>query len=140
VDIRNLSDGDSDAVLAITHLLDGEAKVSATRRFLAERGHHVLVAYEHDAPAGFVTGVEMTHPDRGTEMFLYELGVDERFRNQGIGKSLVVAMADLARTLGCYGVWVLTDEDNAAAMHTYAAAGGTDPQKQTMLSWTFART
>jgi len=81
----------------------------------------------------------MTHPDKGTEMFLYELGVDERFRNQGIGKALVVAMADLARTSGCYGMWVLTDEDNAAAMHTYAAAGATDPQKQTMLSWIFAR-
>jgi len=45
----------------------------------------------------------------------------------------------ISRTSGCYGMWVLTDEDNAAAMHTYAAAGATDPQKQTMLSWTFAR-
>lgn len=100
----------------------------------------MLVAYDHEMPAGFVTGVEMTHPDKGTEMFLYELGVDERFRNHGIGKALVVAKADLARTSGCYGMWVLTEEDNAAAMHTYAAAGGTDPQRQTMLSWTFART
>lgn len=114
--------------------------MSATRRFLAQHGHHLLVAYEHGTAAGFVTGVEMTHPDKGTEMFLYELGVDERFRNQGIGQALVVAMADLARRSGCYGMWVLTDEDNAAALHTYAAAGGTDPQKQTMLSWTFART
>jgi len=139
VDIRDLSHGDEDAVLAITHLLDGDAKVSATRWFLAERGHHLLVAYEQGVAAGYVTGIEMTHPDKGTEMFLYELGVDERFRNQGIGKTLVVAMADLARTAGCYGMWVLTDEANAAAMRTYAAAGGTDPQKQTMLSWTFAR-
>lgn len=113
--------------------------MSATRWFLAERGHHLLVAYEQGAAAGYVTGIELTHPDKGTEMFLYELGVDERFRNQGIGKALVVAMADHARTSGCYGMWVLTNEANAAAMHTYAAAGGTDPQKQTMLSWTFAR-
>jgi ribosomal protein S18 acetylase RimI-like enzyme len=79
----------------------------------------------------------MTHPDKGTEMFLYELGVDERFRNRGFGTALVLALRDLARATGCYGMWVLTNEDNSAAMRTYAAAGGTDARKQTMLSWTF---
>ena len=138
MDIRDLSDGDEDAILAISHLLDGAATVSATRRFLAEPNHRVLVAYEEGTPAGFVTGIEMTHPDKGTEMFLYELGVDEPFRNQGIGKALVVAIADLARLSGCYGMWVLTDANNAIAMRTYAATGGTAPSTQTMLSWTFA--
>jgi ribosomal protein S18 acetylase RimI-like enzyme len=140
VDIRDLSVGDENEVLAMSHLLDGEATVSATRRFLRDRGHHLLVAYDDGTAVGFATGVEMTHPDKGTEMFLYELGVDERFRSRGIGKALVVAMAELARTTGCYGMWVLTDVDNAAAMHTYRTAGATDPQNQTMLSWTFART
>jgi ribosomal protein S18 acetylase RimI-like enzyme len=134
-----LSNGDEAAVLAIAHLFDEGAQLSATRRFLAERGHHLLVAYEQETAAGFVTGVEMTHPDKGTEMFLYELGVDEHFRNRGIGRALVVALADLARTSGCYGMWVLTDEDNAAAIRCYAAGGGSDPQGHTMLSWTFAR-
>ena len=126
--------------MAINHLFDDEAKESATRRFLAERGHHLLVAYEDGTAAGFVTGVEMTHPDKGTEMFLYELGVDERFRNRGIGTALVGALVELARAAGCYGMWVLTDEDNTAAMRTYAAAGGTAPQHHTMLSWTFEPT
>jgi ribosomal protein S18 acetylase RimI-like enzyme len=137
VDIQDLSDGDGDAVLAITHLFDGEAQVSATLRFLAEPGHHLLVAYERGTAAGFVTGVELTHPDKGTEMFLYELGVDEPFRNRGIGTALVAALADLARTARCYGMWVLTDENNAAAMRSYSAAGGTDAQQHTMLSWNF---
>ncbi|HZE00492.1 MAG TPA: GNAT family N-acetyltransferase, partial [Pseudonocardiaceae bacterium] len=53
-------------------------------------------------------------PDKGTEMFLYELGVDDRFRRRGIGKALVAALAELARESGCYGMWVLTDSDNWA--------------------------
>jgi GNAT superfamily N-acetyltransferase len=133
--IRDLSRSDENAVLSISSLLDGEAQIVATRRFLAEPGHHLLVAYEDGVAAGFDTGVEMTHPDKGTETFLYELGVDAGARGTGIGRALVVALAELARGLGCYGMWVLTDRDNAAAMRAYEAAGGTDPSEQTMISW-----
>jgi ribosomal protein S18 acetylase RimI-like enzyme len=87
-----------------------------------------------------VTGVEMTHPDKGTEMFLYELGVDESFRGRGVGKALVAALADLARDRGCYGMWVITDEDNAAALATYSRAGGTPERDQVVLVWTFDQT
>ena len=140
MELRELSGGDEDAVQALNHLFDDDASEPATLRFLAEPGHHLLVAYEHGAAAGFVTGVEMVHPDKGTEMFLYELGVDDRFRNRGIGTALVTALTEVARRAGCYGMWVLTDENNPAALRTYAAAGGTDPQQHTMLSWTFDRT
>ena len=62
-----------------------------------------------------ITGVEMTHPDKGTEMFLYELGVDENHRGRGLGRDLVAAFRDAGAQRGCYGMWVLTDDDNAAA-------------------------
>ena len=43
-----------------------------------------------------MSGVETMHPDKGTEMFLYELDVAEGPR-QGVGRALVAALADLAR-------------------------------------------
>jgi ribosomal protein S18 acetylase RimI-like enzyme len=137
--IQDLSTGHEDAIIDISHLFDGDAKLSAVRRFLTEQGHHLLVAYEDDEPAGFVTGIEMTHPDKGTEMFLYELAVGERFRRRGIGTALVGALGEKARGAGCYGMWVLTDTDNAAANQTYMSAGGGDPKDQTMWTWTFTR-
>ena len=73
---------------------------------------------------GFVSGVEVTHPDKGTEMFLYELAVDEPFRRRGIGRALVERLAALARDAGCYGMWVITDDDNEAARATYEGTGG----------------
>ena len=60
----------------------------------------------------------MTHPDKGTEMFLYELAVDEPWRRQGIGAALVTALGDVAQQRGCYGMWVLTEDSNRAAITT----------------------
>jgi aminoglycoside 3-N-acetyltransferase I len=86
VEIRLLDTGDEDAVLAARALFDHEPDIDATRRFLAEPTHHLLVAYDPaGTPVGFVSGVEMTHPDKGTEMFLYELGVDEPARRRDFG-------------------------------------------------------
>jgi len=110
-------------VRAAEALFDGPARPDATQRFLAEPGHHLLVAYAGDQPVGFVTGVEVTHPDKGTEMFLYELAVDEGRRREGIGRALVDALAELSRHQGCYGMWVITDADNDAALGAYAGTG-----------------
>ena len=96
-----------------------------------------MIAYVGDQPAGFVTGVEMVHPDKGPEMFLYELGVDEAHRGRGIGRALVSALATLARERDCYGMWVLTDDDNAAAMAAYRGAGGAVGETSRLLSWEF---
>lgn len=123
---------------AAGHLLfDTRPRPEATERFLADDRHHLLIAYLDGAPAGMVTGVEMTHPDKGTEMFLYELGVDEPFRRQGVGTALVCALARLARERGCYGMWVLTDTANPAARATYARAGGSAEGEQVMFGWAF---
>jgi ribosomal protein S18 acetylase RimI-like enzyme len=134
VKIVRLSESDDDVVVSMSHLFDRPAVVEHTQRFLHDDRHHLLIAREGDAVVGFVSGVEMTHPDKGTEMFLYELAVDEPWQRQGVGASLVAALGDLARARGCYGMWVLTDEDNVAALATYTSAGGSR-SPQVMLDW-----
>ena len=77
--------GSADAVAAVQPLFDHALRPEAVERFLGDPTHHLLVAYSGEAAAGFVSGVEMTHPDKGTEMFLYELAVEEASRNRGSG-------------------------------------------------------
>ena len=129
--------GDDGLVAAASHLFDGPARPDAVARFLAENGHHLLIASEDGQAVGFVSGVEVTHPDKGTEMFLYELAVDEPFRRRGIARAVVERLADLAREAGCYGMWVVTDHDNEAARATYEGTGAAPEPEQVVEVWTF---
>lgn len=139
LEIRALGPGDDDAVVAAQHLFDGPARADATARFLEEPGSHLLVGYAGGEPAGFVSGVEVTHPDKGTELLLIELAVDEAHRRRGHGRALVEALGELARTRGCTGMFVFVDDDNAAGRATYRSAGGTESSRPYMVDWTYVR-
>jgi ribosomal protein S18 acetylase RimI-like enzyme len=128
---------DSDRVTEAAHLFDDAPQPDALKRFLADPSHHLLIGYSNGEPAGFVSGVEITHPDKGTEMFLYELGVDKDHRHHGFGTALVRALADLAREKGCYGMWVLVDDENAAAAATYRKADGDVESQPLLFNWRF---
>jgi aminoglycoside 3-N-acetyltransferase I len=137
--IQRVGSADERLLLAASELFDVPPRKDWVKRFLSSEGHHLLVAIEDDGdrPVGFISGVETTHPDKGTEMFLYELSVAEGHRNRGIGRVLIAALADLARAQGCYGMWVGTEPDNAAALATYKAAGAAAPEPFVTLEWVF---
>jgi ribosomal protein S18 acetylase RimI-like enzyme len=138
IKILRLGPGDEQLVLDAAELFDAPPTNAWTTKFLSSEGHHLLFAIVEDRdPVGFVSGVETSHPDKGTEMFLYELSVEPGHRNRGIGTALVGALADLARTRGCYGMWVGTEPDNAAALATYRAAGASPPEPFMTLEWRF---
>jgi len=120
---------DAAAVDAARELFDEPPRAAATEHFLSSPGHHLLFAYDDETEidgtavvVGMISGVETTHPDKGTEMFLYELGVAPSARKRGVATELVRALAALAKTRGCYGMWVAVDVDNVAALATYRRA------------------
>jgi ribosomal protein S18 acetylase RimI-like enzyme len=137
-EIRALGPDDVELILAAEDLFDHPPRPAWARKFLDSDDHHILIAYVDDEPAGFVTGVETTHPDKGTEMFLYELGVIESHRGKGIGRALVEELGRLAVRRGCYGMWVATEPDNEAALQTYRASGSGAGEEFVVLSWELA--
>ncbi|MEW2154310.1 GNAT family N-acetyltransferase [Streptomyces sp. NPDC007189] len=124
-------------VAAAEHLFDHPVRPEWAERFLTTAGHHLLLAYEEGAVAGFVSGVETVHPDKGAEMFLYELAVGEPYRRRGIGRALVLRLAALARERGCYGMWVGVDAGNDVALAAYRSAGGKGDGTCTVVTWDF---
>lgn len=119
--------GDVALVAHAADLFDDAPAAEHTAKFLAAPGHHLLIALGGGGPIGFVTGVEMVHPDKGTEMCVYELGTREDRRREGVATALLQALTELASECGCYGMWVATEPGNDAAIVTYRRAGFAGP-------------
>ena len=135
--IDRLRSSDTAALVAASHLFDNQTQPNLSADFLQTEGNHCFIAYIDNEPVGFITGIEAMHPDKHTEMLLFELGVEERFRRRGVGRSLVEALRRLSEDKGHRGMWVSVEPDDEAAMRTYLAAGASPPQKALLLSWDF---
>jgi ribosomal protein S18 acetylase RimI-like enzyme len=135
-DLWEAGPGDEKQVKAAERLFDDPVDLEATRRYLQNEANHLVISYVDGQPAGFVSGTELMHPDHGQpELFLNELGVDLAYRGRGIGKELVARLWELARSRGCRGMWVLTDESNVAAKNVYSGTGGIRKADQVMFQW-----
>ena len=141
--LRELEEHDEEVARIVAEADDPVAATSSCLRIGARalRAAHVSVDVDviERSFADLEHRFETKHPDKDTEMLLYELGVDEGFRRRGIGRALVDALGARAREHGCTSMWVLTEADNDAALATYAAAGAGAPSPQVMVDWTFDR-
>jgi len=133
--VRRLGRGDEGLVMQAADLFDKLPQPSWVASFLREPTHHILIAYRNTRAVGFITGVLMTHPDKGTEMFVYELAVAPEERRQGIARALLRELTAIAKEKRCYGMWVLTDDDNVAAVGAYRSGGAAPDGEHVMLTW-----
>jgi ribosomal protein S18 acetylase RimI-like enzyme len=122
-------------IRSAAHLFDNAVSELALANFASQPNHRMLLARHDSQTIGFVSIVELTHPDKGVEWFLYELAVNEGFQGRGIGRALIEAATCLARTDGAHGVFTLAEIDNDAALATYRSAGGEGPQPVVLFNW-----
>ena len=122
--VKRLSAGDEAEVTRFDEAFDRAVDPGFTARYLADERHHLLVAYVDGEPAGIVSATEIL-PSRQAHRALPQRARG-RFREAAPGRS-DGALAELklvARERGCVSIWVLTSEDNEAAVATYRGAGG----------------
>ena len=124
VRVQHARAGDEDEVARFQDAFDYPVLSEETTRFLEDQRHHLLLGYVEDQPAGFVSAVEVFHPDKRCELFLNEIAVVERARRGGVARALIDELKQVGRDQGCGVMWVLTDEGNAAAMGLYRSTGG----------------
>jgi ribosomal protein S18 acetylase RimI-like enzyme len=122
-EIKRLRPGDEDVVVRLGE--ERPISLPAAERLLADPAVRYIVAVEDGEPVGHVFGYVLNRrrlPERS--FFVYDVGVDERYRRRGIGRALMAAAEAEARAAGCAEGFVLTFSGNDAAMALYTAAGG----------------
>ena len=129
MNVRRLRRGDQEVVAAL-------AERSPHSELLADERTIFLVAFEHEAPVGFVLAYELPRRHKlARSLLVYEVGVDERYRRRGIGTALMRELETIARERRIEEGWVLTDRDNEPAMRFYESVGGVRPKD--VVEWEF---
>lgn len=100
--------------------------------WLVNPNHHVWLALDQETIVGGLTAYTLPcYQQSGQELFIYEVGVDDGYQRQGIGKALVNACIAYAKAASYLSVYVATEPGNLRARKLYAAAGGTEE----VVSW-----
>jgi aminoglycoside 3-N-acetyltransferase I len=80
-----------------------------------------LVATDGDEVVGGIAAYELRKFERErSEIYIYDLAVDERYRRRGIATALIQKLREIARERGAYVIFVQADppDDPAVALYT----------------------
>lgn len=110
--------------VAVAEAVEGWVRSSLDRAVEAEQS--VLVAELDRQVVGFVTVSQHRHWAGDTDAYIGELVVAPDYEGRGIGKALVRAALDWARSQGYQRVAVATGAANTAARALYASLGFDD--------------
>ncbi len=91
--------------------------------YLAEPGHHMIVALQDGEIVAQAAAAIHRHPDKATELYIDEVGVTPALQRQGIARKLLDELFALGRELGCEEAWVGTEVENVAAKRLYESRG-----------------
>jgi GNAT superfamily N-acetyltransferase len=136
MEIVRLNEVDAARADELNRLFDAEKVWNSEqgRRFLRNPDNALLLARWNGTACGFLTAHRLQRFDRRRAgVLLYEIVVAEAFRRRGIGAALITAVREWAREVGADEVWVLADRGNTAAMAMYAATGGEEDHRETVM-------
>lgn len=93
--------------------------------FLAKETNYLLAAYVDEVFAGFLYAYELERIEQEKPMmFFYSIDVLPSFRRKGVGKRLIEELKKICADRKVCKMFVLTDEENVAAMKLYQSTGG----------------
>ncbi len=145
VSIKRLGAGD-EAILEFLALHDADfdlddrgapqqpLKPETTKRFLEHPDVLLWVAFDENTIVGFLQcNVILLRSSNGQELVLYEIGVHQEWRRQGIGRALLNQMETWMRGNKVDVVWVLADNQEAVEFYRSGGFEIENPQPTYML-------
>lgn len=123
--IKVLGAEDHDRLCAVPPgLFDNPVDPTQARAFLADPLHHMVLAFVDDLAVGMASGTVLLHPDKQPAFFVNEVGTRDGWTRQGIATALCQKLFEIARGIGCEGIWLGTEADNPGAIALYRSLDG----------------
>ncbi len=136
ITLRVLGPDDLAFLLAVEDgLFDNWVRPDQAKAFLRDRHHQIVLAFEGKVCVGMASGQVMFHPDKAPAFFIAEVGVRDAYQRRGIAKRLCERLKLEAKALGCEGIWVATEHDNAAARGLYRSLGARETEDIVVYDW-----
>jgi ribosomal protein S18 acetylase RimI-like enzyme len=116
--------------------LSDTARENLIPGLLKHGGARVFLAYEDEKPLGVAICMIGFSSFRGKPLInIHDLAVSPAARGQGVGRKLLRAVTDEAKTLGCGKVTLEVRSDNARAIGLYQSVGFKPSEPETYF-WT----
>lgn len=94
-------------------------------KLLTKDDFHIYVAIQDQKVVGGLTAYELPMFDTEiNEIFLYEIGVSENYRRQGIAKALIQQLVEYCQQNNIEVIFLGTELENDAAKQLYLSTGG----------------
>ena len=124
--VRRLASSEGVVAVAVATAFKSSAiPLTRAAAFLSNPANYLVVAEVGHELAGFIAAYRLDRLDRDAkQLFIYEVGVAEAFRRQGIGTQLMGYVRTLVHDEGLMEAFVVTDHANAAAVRLYESTGG----------------
>lgn len=124
IEYRMLTPGDHSVLDRVAGDVFDEPVIPARlTAYLAEPGHHLMVAIAGGEVVAQVAAVAHRHPDKPTELYIDEVGVTPTLHRRGIAREMLDRMFAFGRSIGCEEAWLGTELDNLPARRLYESRG-----------------
>jgi aminoglycoside 3-N-acetyltransferase I len=92
---------------------------------LLDKSHFIAIAALADKTVvgGLVAYVLEKYEQERSEIYIYDLAVDEKFRRRGIARQLINELKRVAGNIGAWVIFVQADKEDAPAIKLYQSMG-----------------
>ena len=136
ITLRLMGPDDLDDLIAVGEgLFDHPIRPDQARAYLDAPSHLLVLAFAGDMAVGMASGQILLHPDKPPAFFVAEVGTREAWQRQGGAAAMCTRLLDEARALGCEGIWVATEAENAAARALYRALDARETADIVVYDW-----
>ena len=142
ISIRRLKESDADLAQISDQLNAADSEVThksfsvqSLQHFLADPDNFYMIAVIGENLAGMVHGYVMLHPAGVTNLYIDEVDTVKDFRRQGVARTMMKEVFQLAKEKNAAEIWLGTEDYNEPAKALYESLQPDEVESGPIYTW-----